>query len=506
AGRTFVNGGVFKSKNTAAYIQDSWSLFSDRLTLNLGVRYDKFTNDNVAGSTYYDSGDTFAPRLAFAGDPFGDGKTKVYGSFSRYYLPVVANTNIRLAGAELDYTRYNLVAGTNPDNTPILGAPVLGFADAAACPDTGVRNCDITADGQATATEATVAKNLTPQSVDEYIFGIERNLGNRMRVGVFGQYRQLNDSLEDVAIDAAVINYCRANNLALTNAAGTGCSDIFTGFHQYVLVNPGKASTITISETLPGRTGLTTVDFSAADLGYPEIKRTYKAVTATFDRDFDGTWGVSGSYTWSKSEGNIEGGIRSDNGQTDSGLTTAFDQPGLTDGAFGPLPGDATHKFKLFGSFALTDWLTLGAQGQAISPRKFGCIGRVPVRRDSFAGAYGAAGFYCNVDGSGNVIVDPQFPGFSNTLAGTSLTLTPRGSILKSNWNTFLNLSAVIRVPTDAFDASFRVDAFNVFNQQSVLDLEERGTQVNGAPRGDYGSARAYQAPRFVRFQLAFGF
>ena len=70
-------------------------------------------------------------------------------------------------------------------------------------------------------------------------------------------------------------------------------------------------------------------------------------------------WSLSGSYTWSKSEGNIEGGIRSDNGQTDSGLTTAFDQPGLTDGTFGPLPGDSTHKFKMFGSYAVTDWLTL---------------------------------------------------------------------------------------------------------------------------------------------------
>lgn len=505
-GRTFVNGGVFQSKNTAAYIQDSWSLFNDRLTLNLGLRYDRFTNDNVNGLKYYDSGDTFAPRLAFAGDPFGDGKTKLYGSFSRYYLPVVANTNIRLAGAELDYTRYNLVTGVNANNTPILGAPVLGFADAQACPDTGIRNCDITSDGVATPTESTVSKNLTPQSVDEYILGIERNLGSRIRVGVFGQYRKLNDSLEDVAIDAAVIKYCQANRIALTNAAGTGCADIFTGFHQYVLVNPGKPQTITISEILPGQTARQTVDFSAADLGYPAARRTYKAVTATFDRDFDGTWSLSGSYTWSRSRGNIEGGIRSDNGQTDSGLTTAFDQPGLTNGTYGPLPGDATHKFKLFGSYALTEWLTLGLQGQAISPRKFGCIGRVPVSVDPFAGAYGAAGYYCNVDAGGAVITDPNFTGFQNNAAGTSLKLTPRGSVLKSDWNTFINASAVVRVPTDAFDASFRVDVFNVFNQQGVLDVRELGTQQNGRPRGDYGSPLSYQAPRFVRFQLQFGF
>ncbi|MES2302997.1 MAG: hypothetical protein V4521_13145, partial [Pseudomonadota bacterium] len=42
-GRTFINGGVFKSKNEAFYLQDSWSLLDNRLVLNLGVRNDKFS-------------------------------------------------------------------------------------------------------------------------------------------------------------------------------------------------------------------------------------------------------------------------------------------------------------------------------------------------------------------------------------------------------------------------------------------------------------------------------
>jgi Carboxypeptidase regulatory-like domain len=497
-GRTFINGGVFTSRNEAFYLQDAWSLFDNRLTLNIGVRNDKFENKNVAGDTYYKSGSQWAPRLSFAFDPSGDGQTKVYGSFGRYYLPIVANTNIRLAGAELDYTRYNLVAGVNPDNTPIYGAPVLGFADAVPCPDTGIANCDIISDGVATPTEATVAKNLKPQSVDEYIVGIERSLGSGIHVGLFGQYRSLNESLEDVAIDKAVLAYCTAQGIA-------GCDSTYTGFHQYVLVNPGAPARITLSDPINGETTLRTVDFSAADLGYPKAKRTYKAVTATFDRDFDGVWSLSGSYTWSKSYGNIEGGIRSDNGQTDSGLTTAFDQPGLTDGAYGPLPGDARHKFKLYGSVAPVSWLTLGAQFQAISPRKFGCIGRVPSSVDAFAGAYGAAGFYCNVDANGAVITDPNFAGFANG-ATTSLSITPRGSQLKSDWTIFTNVSATIKVPSDAFDASFRVDVFNLFNQKGVTDVRETGTQGNGRPRGDYGSPLGYQQPRYFRFQFGVNF
>ena len=500
-GRTFVNGGVFKSRNEAFYLQDSWSLFDNRLVLNLGVRNDRFENKNVVGDTYYKSGSQWAPRLAFAFDPSGDKRTKIYGSFGRYYLPIVANTNIRLAGAELDYTRYNLVSGVNPDDTPILGAPVLGFADAVACPDTGIANCDVISDGVATPTEATVAKNLKPQSVDEFIVGIERSIGNGIRVGLYGQYRKLNESLEDIAIDASVLAYCTAQAIA-------GCDDIWTGFHQYVLANPGSASQITLSDPLPGETTLRTVDFSASDLGYPKAERTYKAITATFDRDFDGKWGISGSYTWSESKGNIEGGIRSDNGQTDSGLTTAFDQPGLTDGAYGFLPGHAEHKFKVFGSYAPFSWLTLGAQFQAISPRKFGCIGRVPRQIDPFAGAYGAAGFYCNTDASGKVITDPAFPfsNSSNPAIPTTLKLTPRGSVFQSDWNIFTNLSAVIKVPSDVVKASFRVDVFNVFNRQGATDFRELGTQSNGRPRGDYGTPLAYQTPRFFRFQFGVEF
>jgi hypothetical protein len=493
AGRTFVNGGVFKSLNEAFYVQDAWSLFENRLTLNLGVRNDRFSNKNVAGATYYSSGNNWAPRLSFSFDVFGDHKSKLYGSFGRYFLPIVANTNIRLAGAELDYTSYFRVNGINPDSTPILGAALL-YATAAPCPNTGVRNCDITGDGVATPTDATVAKNLKAQSVDEYQIGFEQSLGNRIKVGIFGQYRKLNASLEDVAIDAAVNTYCAANNIA-------GCPAIFSGFHQYVLVNPGNAARITLSDAIGGETTPRTIDFTAAQLGYPKARRTYKAVTVTFDREFDGVWSLAGSYTLSESKGNIEGGIRSDNGQTDSGLTTAFDQPGLTDGTFGLLPGNATHRLKLYGAYQVTKWFTFGANLQVQSPRNFGCIGRVPSARDAFAGLYGAAGFYCNLDSSGNVIVNRNVATSQSTLK-----LTPRGSQFTSDWLYTTNISMNFRLPIDKLNAFFRVDIFNVFNTKSRLDFEERGTLTAGNPRADYGQPLIYQTPRYFRFQLGFDF
>ncbi len=257
-----------------------------------------------------------------------------------------------------------------------------------------------------------------------------------------------------------------------------------------------------MSDVLPGETTIRTIDFTGEQLGYPKARRTYKAVTVTFDRDFDGVWSLNGSYTYAKSKGNIEGGVRSDNAQTDSGLTTAFDQPGLTNGAYGYLPTDNRHKFKLYGSYAPTNWLTLGANLSAQSPRRFGCLGRVPDSVESFAGVYGAAGFYCNVNTDGSIRTTP----FAAGEAVPERQLTPRGSVIKSDWQTTTNITAAIKVPSDLFSGTFRIDVFNVFNEKAVLDVRELGTQANGAPRVDFGTPVSYQAPRYIRFQLGFDF
>jgi hypothetical protein len=151
-------------------------------------------------------------------------------------------------------------------------------------------------------------------------------------------------------------------------------------------------------------------------------------------------------------------------------------------------------------------------QFQATAPRQYGCIGRVPRIRDIFAGAYGAAGFYCNVDSSGKIITDPSFPARNDnpaTVASpiTTLSITPRGSQLKSDWNIFTNLSAVINLPVaESAGAFLKIDVFNAFNQKNVLDLNEIGTQGNGNPRGDYGYPTVYQTPRSVRFEIGFKF
>ncbi len=498
--RFFRNGGQFKSENESFYFQDNWSLFSNRLTLQIGVRNDKFTNRNIAGIAYYKSGNQWGPRLGFSGDAFGDGRTKIYGSFGRYFLPIAANTNNRLGGAELDYDKFFALNGVNANGTPILGAQ-LSPGGGTACPDSG-GTCIIRSDGKPGAIASLISGNLKSQSLDEYIIGAEHRLG-RVKIGLFYTKRDLNNTLEDAAVDAAIRTYCTAKNLNGPNADGETCQTIFNGTHQYVLLNPGASAAITFSDPVNSETGLRTVTFSPSELGIPQAVRKYQAVTLQIDREFDGIWSLSGSYTWSTLKGNTEGGVRSDNGQDDTGATVDFDLPGLADGTFGFSPNHRRHNFKLFGSYAPRDWLSLGFNLAVTSPRKFGCLGTVPSSRDPDAARfYGANGTYCNLNADGTVRTTP----FATGEVVPARQIVQRGTAFESKWFTQLSVDAQVKVPSDVFDGFVRVSVTNVLNSKAALDFEERGTLTSGAPRNTYRQVNGYQVPRSVRLQVGVNF
>jgi len=481
--RAYNNDGGWTSTQNAYYLQDSWQV-TDQLTLNLGVRNEGFENENIAGVPFIDLQDQWAPRLGFTYDVTGDRTSKLFGFYGRYFLPVAVNTNQRLAGAEFfiqDRWFLDMSGGPNDTNAdgihdttdePILGTFISGANFGS---------------GEVRPISTQVDKEIDPMFVDEFILGYEQQMWDGWTLGVKGTYRELGTAIDDVAIDAAVLDYC--DNVA-TDLTYTQCYSVWYGFHQYVLTNPGEDMVITLSGADLSRAtgGVITQDreitLTADQLNYPEPERTYKAVEVSMEKSFDGVWGARFSYVWSESEGNYEGALKSDNGQTDPGLSQDFDQPGLTDNSYGFLPNHRAHSFKAFGNWQVTPALNIGANLIIQSPRKFGCQGVHPT--DFFASLYGPASWFCQ---------------------GVA---TPRGSVFESDWTKNLdltfayNLSEVFTIPGDSL--VLRADVFNVFGFEAETDYNEFGDLDASTPDPNYGRPTAYQAPRGVRLSMAYRF
>ncbi|HUL16209.1 MAG TPA: TonB-dependent receptor [Terriglobales bacterium] len=110
----------------SAFVQDDYRVRYD-LTLNLGLRYER--------QTFTDSTHAFAPRVGFAYDLFGGGKTVIRGGFGIYYSQIVDNSeaNYALTGPTGVFN-YTATAGQPGFPTSVSDAPLPAFPPGAQIP------------------------------------------------------------------------------------------------------------------------------------------------------------------------------------------------------------------------------------------------------------------------------------------------------------------------------------------------------------------------------------
>lgn len=448
--RHYSTQGNYKTETNALYVEDKWQV-TDNFLVSLGLRDESFNNMNRAGDSFIKMTNQIAPRLGFSWDAMGDGSLKIYGNYGRYYLPIANNTNVRFAGGETYFIDQWTWDGTfDQNNVPGIG--------------TYQGNVAVYGDGSVPDTYSLIDRNLDPMYQDEYILGFQKDIGNGWSWGVRGTYRDLKSTIEDAVL--------LPTDPSLAPA--------------YALINPGNP--VTLCNTPGDPSSCTT--YPADQTGYPDSTRKYASVEFLFEKAWDGEFFLQGSYTWAHSWGNNEGYVKSDNGQTDAGITSSFDYPGLTDYTYGNLPNDRRNAFKLYGAWQFDPSWQVGANVLMESGRPYSALGVHPT--DANAAAYGAESFY-----QGGVPA-------------------PRGSRGRTPFVTSVDLSLKYFTTLGGGDLTLGLDLFNVFDAHNARTYREQAenrvsdsTSATGyaaSPRSDYMTETSWQSPRSIRLSAQIDF
>ncbi len=443
--RQMERGGHFDAIASAFYVEDEWLISPINATLRLGLRNERFDNRNAEGRTFVQLKDQYAPRVGFAWDPRGEGTAKLFANYGRYHLPVASIVSIAMASSTLLTEEWFVLEGPIAED----GSTTLG---------TRIGEPTVFADGSARDFRTAIDQDLEPMAQDEYIVGYEWQIYADYVANVTLTYRNLVQGIEDVNIVEAL--------------------GLRRGFN-YVLANPGRD--VRTYYDIDDDGTLDPITLSAADLGYPSMKRRYKALTLDLKRPWDGVFYVRGTYTLSHSYGNYEGTVRSDTGEDFAGITTQFDVAGLLDGADGDLPNDRRHMVKIWGAWQMSDAWQASAAFQFSSGRPRNAFGYHPT--DVYARLYGPQSFF------------------------EQGTLVPRGSL--GTTPDIYRLDLGLKYTRDAFvggELTVRLDIFNVFDMDAETEVDERADRYWGAqPSDTFGLPIRFQRPRAVRIGLQFG-
>jgi hypothetical protein len=449
--------GVAKVEQESQYIEDHWQV-GDRWLAYLGLRNEQFANLNADDQVFTKQRHQLAPRLGLSWDVFGDSSLKIYANAGRYHLAIPNNVAVRGASGSIYETQWGTwdgsapeTNGTPPNWTPIE-APV--YAN--------------NADGTVPDPRSISARNLKAYYQDEYILGFDKQVGSDWTFGAKLRYRKLKSIIDDWCDNRPFVKWADDHGVD-SSGIGGNC----------YIINPGASNEFTID--LDGDGVLEDIKMSAADTGLPEAKRSYYALDLYLQHQFNDRWFGRVDYTFSRSYGNSEGLMKSDIGQLDPSVTQDWDHKELMLGANGPEANDRTHQLRAYGYFQLNpEWL-FGANLAVQSGRPKNCFGTYPGDIPSNIN-YGNSYFYC--DGE----------------------LVPRGSAGRLPWSYQLDLSAEWRPAFANHNLALAARAFNVFNAQRVLSIEEHGETGTGDTNLSYQQPLSYQTPRYFEFSARYDF
>jgi hypothetical protein len=445
------------SDQSAQYIEDRYQVNKD-LLLTIGLRNESFANKNNLGETFLEQKNVLSPRFGAAWDVNGDSSMKVFGSLGRYAVQIPTHLAVRGAGPSTYLQQFFTYTGIDANGAPIGRTNI----SAQHSPDGEL--------GQAKDPNVLSALGMKPNQQDEITLGFEKAYSKSLNFGAKATFRKLLATIDDYCDETPFYAYADKNGINTDN-------------YSFVCVNhnPGLSNTFNVDYSGTGK-NYTQVTLSAKDMGFDTVpaERTYVAVDLFLEHPLSNGWYGKVNYTWSKNYGSTEGQTKSDIGQTDVAATQSWDMGDLMTNSYGPLPNDRTHQLKAYGYYELTKEWSIGGNLLIASGRPMNCIGSHP-NPDSPAQGYGSSTFFCN---------------------GVA---APRGSVGNLPTDKRLDVNFAYR-PESVKGLGFKVDIFNLFNEQTVQVIDETyNTGGVGTPIiSTYGRVISYTNPRQVKLSAEY--
>ena len=291
------------TKGKTFYLQDTWTL--NQWTVNAGIRAEEWTHENSKGEESAKFDWEFAPRLSVVYDVFGDGRSKVFGFYGRYYDPIRTNM-ADFAGNLTGPLLYEQV---------FIGDRWLTFR---------VRGGEQTPD-------ALFAPSTKTPYTDEFMLGASHTIGQDMSLSVTFTRRTTKDILEDY-------------DLALYSDPSVEPGD-------HGVAHPGSMFYLPYSYF--GYDGAPNSNYVIGTLAGG--KREYNGLEITLQKFKSDNWQGMLSYTYNDAHGNTN----SDSNADFQGDWLAIDP--RAPNMWGRQPGNIEHQFKAFGSYEFNFGLELSA-------------------------------------------------------------------------------------------------------------------------------------------------
>jgi outer membrane receptor protein involved in Fe transport len=332
------------SIGVGGFVQDSWAIV-DRVTLNLGARYD-------AQFLYADQGlelslpNQWSPRIGVIVDPLGGGASKLFANYAVYYQTFPLNIVDRAGSGEPALRSRRSFANCNP-SSPDYPESCRDPANLLTLPGKS----------PADPNQKWAYISVGPAIIDP---DIDSQSSSELSLG--GQYSPFPNAV-------FAVTYIRRwmNNVIEDMSRDEGAT--------FFIGNPGRGI--------------------ASD--FPKVERTYDAGIFSVTKTFSDLWLAQASYTLSWLRGNWDGLFRAQTGQLDPGTNSDFDVRAFTINRQGPLSGERRHELKLF----LARDVPLGPQHHLELGGSYRARSGAPTNYLAAHAAYGADEVYLLPRGSG---------------------------------------------------------------------------------------------------------